>query len=160
MDYVGKEHRKRPWITSGRSRGLRRGKATQGDGLRDPEERSLRGDFAPGVLERMVGLSGLDRPFPPINFTTTVGAHVLALFCPLTRGVEGGVADFLLIGCRGPATSRSYETVVFWLEQIRALITCRGPATGRHPLWEGGSGPREPGPEIAPRMPPLFDTRP
>ena len=55
MDYVGKEHRKKPWITSGkstgRSRGLRRERApeeavdyvgkeaTQGDGLRDPEER-------------------------------------------------------------------------------------------------------------------------
>ena len=55
---------------------------------------SLRGYKTTGVLERMVGLSGLDRPFQPINFTTTVGA-CFSFNLSINQGVEGGSPIFV-----------------------------------------------------------------
>ena len=136
VDYVGKEHRKRPWITSGRGHS---GGWTQG-----PGREALRGDFAPGVLERMVGLSGPLRSISPINFTTTLEP----CFTPIStinQGGRGGGRRNLLIRCRGPATASAIKPV-FSLEHPSVNHLSRS-SYGETPPMGGGVRPRDPAPK-------------
>ena len=141
----------------GRGRGLRRGRGHSEGWTQGPGRRSQRGDFAPGVLERMVGLSGLDRPFPPINFTTTLEP----CFTPIStinQGGRGGDRRFLLIRCRGPATRLAVKPA-FWLEHPSVNHLSRS-SYGETPPMGRGVRPPGAGPEMRPRQPALFDTRP
>ena len=79
---------------------------------------SLRGDFAPGVLERMVGLSGPLRSISPINFTTTLEP----CFTPIStinQGGRGGGRRFLLICCSRSSYGLSYKTCILVRTSVR-----------------------------------------
>ena len=141
VDYVGE----RPWITSGRGH--------SGGWTLRPGREALRGDFAPGVLERPVGLSGPLRSISPINFTTTLEP----CFTPIStinQGGRGGGSRNLLIRCRGPATASATKHV-FSLEQTSVNGLSRS-SYGETPPMGRGVRPPGAGPEMRPRHRPFL----
>ena len=101
----------------------------------------------------MVSLSGLDWPKPPINFTTTLRA----CFTPIStinQGGRGGVSEFLLIRCRGPATASAIKHV-YSLAHMCVNHLSRS-SYGETPPMGRGVRPPGPGPEMRPRHRPFL----
>ena len=135
----------KPWITSGRDPS---GGWTQG-----PGREALRGDFAPCVLERMVGLSGPLRSISPINFTTTLKVCFTPILT-INQGGRGGGRRNLLICVRGPATASATKPV-FSLEHPSVNGLSRS-SYGETPPMGRGVRPPGAGPEMRPKCQPLL----